>query len=434
MFQFLSVITAIVIPYGNILTFYKDRSCSMCDEIEKSLIEKNLKYNLVDCDNEENCPKTPQLNFTKNGTLISQKNDLSILNDIVQDIEITELKGPWFILFYEDNEENIEKYLQKAALDFPELNVGKIHSSKVPKRYEINKYPSIIAFWNSLKKVYEYSLNNLSLGNFIRTLLENFSELTLSEFYKIKTHVFFIVFYQNEEIANYHFRQIAHNYKFTARFYKSADPELIKLAGIDFLKLRSPQKSTSDVLVLSVYKKRRFHKLIITKFNEEIINEWVFHSHYSHLTRVNNENFYTIFHAYKPVILLLTRKEQLCEELEIVSEDLHEVRPFMSYIFAVVDIDQMTSFIDTLLPGLTVPKILIYDPSKFLYYVHDDEIKDVKEYVNMLIAQYEKQILKPWPRAYKSKLKLRIYGLIAVFIIISVFMVRKAYERKIKLH
>lgn len=432
MFQFLITISTFTIPYGNVLSLYRNNLCSSCNEIENILKHRELKLNVVDCEDELNCPEVPSLIYTRNRIKIGQSSDLSVLEHIVQDIKKLTLDGPWLILFYKDDEPLIEKYLIKIALDFPDLNVGKIQQMLVPKRYEIRKYPSIVAFYNSLSKIYEYSLNNLSFNNFVNTLLEPFHELTLSGFMEIKTHVFFIVFYQNEDLVDYHFKPFAHNYKFKARFFKSSDPDLLKLADVDFTKLRSPEKMSSDVLVLSVYKKRRFHKLIITKFNESVIDEWVFNSHYGHLTRVNNDNFYSVFNAFKPVILLLTRKEQLCEELERVSEEIHEVRPFISYLFAVVDVDQMTGFIDSLLPGLDVPKIIVYDPTRYLYYVHDAEIVDVRDYVTMLMTQYEKGLLETWPRVRTSRM-VPIFLIIGVLSGIILFVVRGMMKRKIKI-
>lgn len=433
MFYLLSLINSTTISYGNVLTLYRDDKCQKCKEFADILIAREIEFNIVECDNRNDCPEVPTLIYTKNRLKKAQSTDLSILDQIVEELQILKLEGPWMIIFYENQEPIMEKYLMKAALKFPELNVGKIHKSLVPDSYTIHKYPSLIAFYNSLIKVYEYSYSDISLASFISTLLEPFRELTYSEFQNINTHIFFIVFYQSEQLANYHFKPFAHKYKFISRFYKSSDPDLLKAADIDFLKLRSPQSASSDVLVLSVYKHKRFHKLIITQFNETVIDEWIFLSHYSHLTRVTTNNFYTVFHALKPVILLLTRNEQFFEEMEKVSEEMHESKSFVSYIFAMVDVDLMTGFVETLLPGLDVPKILVYDPSRYLYFVDDSKVIDVSQYIKTIVKKYEKGLLMHWPR---NKKRIPKFFILSVFfvVVLCFYAVKCIMKRKIKIH
>ncbi|MEG0502635.1 MAG: hypothetical protein RR525_10480, partial [Cellulosilyticaceae bacterium] len=154
-------------------------------------------------------------------------------------------------------------------------------------------------------------------------ILPSFEELTYEKFNELieenPDDIFFVVFYTDLRIAHSYFKQAAHEYKLKAKIYKSGDVRMFERAGIFPLSADKEGKE-EERLELAVYKKGLFHKTSAQITNQRAVGEWLFNSHFPHISKINNENFYTIFHGIKPAIVLFTYEDQYVEKLESVAE------------------------------------------------------------------------------------------------------------------
>ncbi|KAF7682738.1 Thioredoxin domain-containing protein 5 like protein [Astathelohania contejeani] len=321
--------------------------------------------------------------------------------------------GPWLVLFYWNSNDPLRARMAEMATIYKgTMHFGEISSSdaqNILHRYNIETFPTVVGIFNGINAGY-YGDNSLeSLRSFAdRLIAPSFDELDLDGFNALtkkikKGEPIFIVFYSNLSLANSYFRQVAHEYKFKATIYKSSDPALFEKASIF---PQDPEKGKhirdEDMVVLSVYRNGQFHQSE-AKMNSRVeIAEWIFRSHFPYLSKIDDQNFFGVFHGLKPVVLLLDHGEEHASTLEKVSEAKHLGQPFSEQVFALLNVDEYPMFIPSLLPNIPVPSVVIFDPRRQLFFYRKFEIRNdtLFEETMKLIRDYEAGKLRYYP--YKS--------------------------------
>lgn len=339
--------------------------------------------------------------------------------------------GPWIILFYNKTSDSKRELIYRVAPDYKsKLNVGEIngnHSDVLLDRFGITFLPTVIALYDGLIVSYSGKDNINEFREFIDELIRpSFPNITLDEFNKLKkmTHPsdpIFIVFYSDLGVVNENFRSIAHEYKFRANIYKSNDPGLIELAKVNL---------NEDVFVVTVFKHSMFHVATREIAQSNKIFEWIWHSHYPSVTRVNNDNFYAIMHGLKPAMILISKNEELVPEFELASEFLHRGEPYAEQIFASVDVESYPLFVPKLIPKISIPSIVIHNPVDQKFYVRKVKLtkQNLREAVETMIELYNTGKLLVYP--YKTnyyKYALFMLGLLGAIYLLNSKIKQKKY-------
>ncbi|KAM0687408.1 hypothetical protein COBT_001350, partial [Conglomerata obtusa] len=332
---------------------------------------------------------------------------------------------PWLILFYKSVNEPLLAVMQELALKYRnKLRFGVISKKEIqPKEnlFNIRTYPSIYAYHNGLSTKFNKASNINNLSGFIDILIKPvLQEIKLQDYQRLITETketFYILFYQDKNLSLSNFTKLANAYKFIATIYMSNDLDLMKHINVEF-NTRNKKVNNESVAVLVANKHGLQHQLKISNFNYDNVNEWIFHTHYPYLTKVNHENFYRVFHSLKPVILLITSEDNFNDNLEKYSEITHDQKATSDYIFATLDINVMPGFVDTLLPGFNVPGITIYDPKRMLYFTENHPLTqiDFKKYINDLRNKYINNLLMSFPFR-KKKSVAKVYFILALILV-----------------
>lgn len=291
--------------------------------------------------------------------------------------------GPYVVLFYSSADDKYREMFKELAKIYDgRLNVGEISSAdsaELVNRYGVKSYPSVSGIFNGLVVPFLGKDTLPSLVSFCDELIEpSFQNLTVSGFNDVVSRLepgepVYVVFHRDLTLATAYFQKMAHMYKFKAKIYRSDDPHLFEKASI-FPKVLgsgedgSTSSNHSDVLILSVYKNGVFYKYSDVFGDEAKMSDWIFHTHYKYLTKVDNHNFYSIFHGLKPVMILLTRGEQFVGRMNEFSADRHLGVPYTDMVFATMEIDDYPLFIPTLLPKLETPALIVFEPWVNLFY------------------------------------------------------------------
>ncbi|CAD25114.2 PROTEIN DISULFIDE ISOMERASE [Encephalitozoon cuniculi GB-M1] len=288
--------------------------------------------------------------------------------------------GPHVVLFYSREDDKYREMFKELAKIYDgKLSLGEIdsaESSELVNRYDIRSYPSISGIFNGLVVPFiekEKTPSMASLIEFCDKLIEpSFRNLTLSKFDEVASKLepgepIYVVFHKNLALASAYFQRMAHMYKFRASIYRSDDQALFERASIFPKELGagsdpSTSPSHEDAVILSVYKNGIFYRYSDTFGDEAKITDWIFHTHYKYLTKIDNHNFYSIFHGLKPAMILLTRGEEFVDRMNEFSADRHLGTPYTDMIFATMEIDEYPLFIPTLLPKLSTPALIVFEP------------------------------------------------------------------------
>lgn len=318
--------------------------------------------------------------------------DMSVFKRTYRNVsgEVTNLKeadfekgldGPWVVLFYEKEDQSLDRLVGDIAKGYGKrVSVGKIHSRNaegLEKKYNIQYYPLILGIYSSIVVPYSKELAIAPISRFVDELIEpTFQQMSMTKFEDVRKHMgageaIFIVFYSDLGLANSYFSRLAHEYKFKARIYKTNDRSLFDKASI-WPKTETEDDghatADEDKVILTVYKHRIFHRCPYKLADTDEISAWIFFSHFPHITRITNDNFYAVFHGFKPTVLLIARNEEHVDDLEKISARYHSGRPFTNFIFSTIDVDAFPLFLPSLLPKLKHPAIVIFDPIKQLFY------------------------------------------------------------------
>lgn len=458
------------------VSLFYDKACENCDhlisfleEIDSRLErnEKNITIRYKNCDTcnckSDSIVKFPTIKITQRGNELMRIDGKREFNEILEAIikssgfdrviftknikahpgHVVKLKerdffsgfsGPWIILFYGKLTDKKRELVFKIAQEYTNiLNVGEIDGNTSPvlvRRFSLGYLPSIVALYDGLIVGYNAQDTIEDLKGFVEYLIKpSFESLTLDELEKMEApnglkHPIFIVFYKNVNIANEYYRGIAHEYKFRSTIYKSNDENLLKKSNINL--------DDAD-LKLVLYKNKMYHVSPYDATKNNKILEWIWHSHYPLVTRLNNDDFYAIMHGLKPVILLLTHSEDFVEEFEKASEKNHNGMPFSDFIFSTIDVSKYPLFIPSLVPNIKVPWIVIYNPVTQLFYTESMKVtkEKVGPVVDKLIEKYNSEKLSRYPF---KRFPLKKIMMVVVLIGCGLYFIKhKMMDRRLKL-
>lgn len=454
---------------GFSLTKYYKPDCSFCDKISPYLDEiddriDNLKYNQVNC-NECDCSElsikgVPTLILRKDGKEIDRLRGYNDFNKIVSfvsqigidpniftnkktksgEVQVlyerdfyTGFSGPWIILFYSTKKEPLRDLIKEIAKKYEnKISVGEISkksSINIIHRFNISVYPTILALNDGILAGYNGKPDLYNFSEFIEKLIApSFKEIDLNEFEsmtKDSLEPIFLVFANNLMLANSYFKNLAHDYKLQTKIYKTSDPLLFDRAGI-----HPKEGNDEDSVILTVYKHKVFHRYPHTlSFSK--MTEWIYHSHFPHLIRITNENFYSVFHGIKPAIILITQNEEFIPEFENIAAKYSLGLPYTEQLFSTLDSNEYNLFIPQLLPGLKSPLVTIFDPRKQLFYYKKINFQeDLEHQIFTLIKEYENNELLTYP--YKiNYLKYISYFLLGSLLLIILSILLKKEKKMI---
>ncbi|KAI5150487.1 hypothetical protein ENBRE01_1523 [Enteropsectra breve] len=332
-------------------------------------------------------------------------------------------EGQWLILFYENKSEEYRKIFLTLAKEFENTisfgEASKASAEHVTNRFAIPEYPHVVAINNGTIVPFGGKGNREGLRNFVLKLAApSFTEITLEKLRKEASKLamtgepIFVVIYKNFEIASHYFNSLAQQFKFKAKIYRSSDDAIFSASGF------YPKESHDDhnkMTKLFVYKNGIFYPSPARLEDGDDIIQWIFHSHFAHVTNINNENFYTIFHGMKPVLILLTSGEKYLEEYNRLSAERHMGSPYADIVFAVLDVAEYPIFKEQVLPTVDAPSLAFYDPIKVQWYHEKTKLsgENFKNETEKVIDRYFRKKLSEYP-AKKSKKLYYILGAWAV--------------------
>lgn len=462
---------------GNNLTltkFYSD-NCDHCtkiaphfNEIKDKIVENNLnmKINNVNCQTCDcsalDITAIPTMILSKGKEEIARHRGYTEYNGIVKfltdNLEISEkvfdksikntgkviqlyerdfysgFKGPWMILFYSKKKDKLRGIFNDLAINYYDrLNIGEISESNsvnLIHRFNIQSFPAIITIYNGILAGYNGKQNIEDLSKFVDKLIKpSFSELTLKKFDKLIEDEpkvpKFVVFYNNLGLANSFYRKAAHEYKLRTEIYKTSDYEMFQRASI-YPKKINEEGTDDEKVILTVYKDNVFHKCPVSLSDPHEIAQWLFHSHFPHVTKITNDNFYTIFHGLKPAVILLTQNDEYVDLLEQSGEKLNDGLPFNEQVLGVLDVSEFSMFLPSLLPGFKSPGIIVYDPRRQLFFTKKVSFNEKNFHTDLLslINDYFADRLRPYPDRSSWK-KYLIVGALIGCVVIALISRRK---------
>lgn len=453
------------------LTLFTRNKCGPCDRIKPfieeidSRLERNGKevkirmVNCSDCDcTSEKIKVVPELIVNNDGVETARLTGFQEFGQIIEFLvantglerlmlskriktnpgSVVKLKekdfftgfdGPWLVLFYDTKSDVKRELIREIADEYTsKLNVGEIDgntSKMLLQRFSIPRLPALIALYNGLLVGYNKEDQIDELRDFTDELIRpSFETIDIKQFENMHDNnvissPIFIVFYKDLGTANEYFKSVAHEYKFKTRLYKSDDKALIEKAGVDIV---------NKDLTIVAYRHKTFHECPFDANEKDKIYEWIWHSHYPNVTKMNNDNYFGIMHGLKPIVLLLTKDEELLNEFEQTSESMHRGMPFTDQLFASIDVETYTLFIPRLLPGIKVPYIVIYDPKAEKFYTQKMKLtkESLQESVETMIEGFSENKLFIYPYQH-SWLHMFIFvsGIIALMVIFMKKLVRK---------
>ncbi|KAM0688519.1 hypothetical protein COBT_000217 [Conglomerata obtusa] len=453
------------------ITLFTRDKCGPCDRIKPFVEEidsrlerngKNIKIRMVNCSQcncqTENIKVVPELIVNNDNVEVNRLTGFKEFGEIIDFLikntgierkifakriksnpgSVVKLKendfytgfdGPWLVLFYNSKSDIKRDIIKEIADEYTsKLNIGEINGNIEPallQRFNLTKLPALLALYNGLMMGYNGEDSLDEIREFVDELIRpSFENIDIEQFKKLNDDVLskypiFIVFYKELGLANEYFKTVAHEYKFKTRIYKSSDLDLIKHAQI---------KLENKDLTLVAYKNGLFHECPYDVVEKEKIFEWIWHSHYPYVTQINNNNFYGIMHGLKPAVILLTKNELMLSEFEQTSESMHKGMPFTDQLFAAIDVDAYSLFIPSLLPGISIPYIVILDPTNDKFYTHKMKLTslNLQENIEIMIEKYNNGKLSIYP--YKHgwfKIFFLILGIFGFF-----YICKKQFNRE----
>ncbi|KAM0676762.1 hypothetical protein BDAP_002674 [Binucleata daphniae] len=459
-------------------------------EINNRLESASIKIKVrnVECQKCTNCSKdkieaVPTVVLTKDGTELGRFRGYREFNDIV-DFFVKHIKvdknlfysktkstvgkvvtlkernfysgfdGPWLILFYKKNSDKQRELVKEIASVYNEkLKVGEIsekEAENIAFRFNMGHEPIIIAFYNGLTAEYSGKNDLPSLIDFCDTLINpSLEEISLEKLNRLEEELkpsepIFIVFYSDLRLANLYFKKPAHEFKYKVKMYKTNDPRLFEKASIYPQHKNTPKNifdakdntedatkdnndvKDGDLVILASYRNKMFHRSDADITNIDALYNWIFHAHYPYVTRVTNDNFHTIFHGYKAVVILLTRGDAMIDEFEQLSENRHMGVPFAEQIFAVLDLYTFPVFAKMLFPSNSIPSLVFYNPVDRKFYGNNKKLDKENFFETSInaIKDFEKGKLRQYP-FQSHKIRNVLFILICVAVVLAYTLQRK---------
>lgn len=445
---------------GIVLNKYYLKDCTACKKLTpifeeiKSRAEKaqiNLKFREVECGSCEcnGINSFPTLEITKDkqtkSSTVGYKDyqtltkwinetlsiDKSIFGSHVNHEEgeikslsssdfLTGFDGQWLILFYSDNKDPRRTIFRELSKGFKnKITLGEINSKdaeNVVSRYNITEYPFVLAINHGTPVPFTGKMDFMSLSEFAEKLYTPaFQEITYDHLRDITKDFVngepvFVVLYKNFEMASFYFNELAQQFKFKAKIYRSSDPGMFAATGHHPKDIQDFEKDPdhNQMVYLTVYKNSSFfvspNRLDDTHNNIE----WIFNTHFPHVTNIENDNFYTVFHGIKPVILLLTRNEDLLEQFNRLSATWHLGTATSNMIFATLDTIEYPLFKQQILKDVKEPAVVFYDPVVARWY-HQNTKLTKDNFNNTVMKMTDLYFNKKLPSYPAKKRRLNIY-------------------------
>ncbi|EEQ81570.1 hypothetical protein NCER_101950 [Vairimorpha ceranae BRL01] len=467
---------------GFVLLDYYQKWCPACQKLDPVLeeIDNTLERNgyditvqKVDCNNcefnKEDIKSFPTVVLKNNGNEVARFSGyksykelgefLSTHSDVDKSIfdnhieskpaELLELidsdmyqglDGPWIVYFYYKDPSKFEStMLELEKIYNGKINFGKIsyeQSKDLIHQYNIKSYPAIYGIFNGLMVPFLEAVNLNELSKFADKLIApSFRKLKLADFkqeIQLLEHgePLYLVFHTNQSKANQYFAEHAHKYKFKTKIFNTDDAALFSMASIfPSSKTEKQNLTDSDAIKLGVYKNGRFYEYKGDISNENDIAAWLFHTHFSYVTEIKSSTFTSIFNGYKPAMVLLTKGEQFIKEFNEFSADRHLGAPFIHILFAVLNTNEYENFVPSLLPKMTVPNLVVYDPTTKQFRHTDMNLtkETFKESAMKMLKIYEEGKLQLYPRPPSHK---KYYLLAVGFVILGALFIAKSSKNK----
>lgn len=340
--------------------------------------------------------------------------------------------GQWLLLFYENNKDANRTIFNEIAKAYKDkLTVAEINSKEavsISARYNITEYPTILAINHGTPVPFTGKNNFANISAFAeRLFLPAFQHINYKDLKELsKEHKngepIFVVLYKNFELASFYFNELSQQFKFKALIYRSDDPAIFAAAGhypkdiADF----ETGPEHDQMVYLSVYKNSSFFtaQSKLNKMHELV--EWIFHAHFPHVTNIDNDNFYTVFHGIKPVVLLITSDQRFLESFNRVSATWHLGTVASNIIFATIDPIEYPMFKKQVLPNAKDPAIAFYDPVLSQWYY--DPVKMTEESFNKsVIKMIDLYFNKKLPAYPPKNKRYSRYAIGALVIALAIF-------------
>ncbi|KAI4292168.1 hypothetical protein PAPHI01_1442 [Pancytospora philotis] len=379
-----------------------------------------------------------------------------VVKELVARDFLSGFDGQWLILFYENaSDPNRESFRQLARQFGGKMNIAEVHKKQaatVTNRFNVSEYPHIVGLNHGNVVPYVFERTLPELRRFVARLARpSFESLTYKQLLAKSRQLrsgepVYVVLYKNYELASNYFNDTAQQFKFRAVIYKSDDPAMFEAAGMhpmnysDFEEhvaedgtKRPANVDHNQMVKLLVYKNNTFYPANIPLDDSNGIVQWIFHTHFAHVTSVNNDNFYTVFHGIKPVMILLTENDQHLDDYNRYSAERHLGTPYLNVLFATIDVGEYPLFKKQVLPLASTPSIAFYDPINIKWYMGDKSLKkmssrDFQHELSRLLEAYSAGKLEEYPP--KAGRRWGVYGLAAwAVLIVAYFALRSVANR-----
>lgn len=458
---------------GIVLSKYYLDNCTACvrfnpiyEEIKSHAARNqlNIKFREVECGSCDcgNVSKFPTLEITNDkevkGTSVGYKDYLSFtkwLTDTLlldkgafgehishEEGEVKTLKAPdfltgfdgqWLILFYDNPKSTKRAIFKELAKVFKnKLTIAEVaerDAQSVLSRYNITTFPFVLAINNGTPVPYPGKLDLGSLSVFGEKLYKpSFDEIKYTDLKNITKDLrngepIFVVLYKNYEVASYYFNELAQQFKFKATIYRSSDPAMFTAAGHhpkDTGDFTSGETDHSQMAYLTVYKNGSFFNTTAKPSETNEVIQWIFHTHFPHVTSVNNDNFYTVFHGIKPVVLLLTSNEEYVDQFNKLSATWHLGAASSNIIFATLDTVEYPLFKSEVVKYVKEPGVVFYDPVAVKWFHR--EVKFTPDNFNKTVMKMiDSYFSNKLPQYTQKKKRTNVYVIIGIVIAACAF-------------
>jgi len=377
-------------------------------------------------------------NIKVDGTVFTShiEHDEGKVKELIAKDFLSGFDGQWLILFYHSSKEPRRAIFKELAKKFKDkLTIAEVSSGEsesVTARYNITEYPFIMGINHGTQVPYTGKDDLKSLENFAEIIYQPaFTNITFNDLKNMtKNHrngePTYIVLYKDYELSSYYFNDLAQQFKFKAKIYRSNDPLMFNAVGHHPKSYNTDGESEdkpdlNQMLYLTVYKNSSFFTYSSKIDNSQDIVEWIFNTHFPHVTSINNDNFYTVFHGIKPVILLLTTSDNLVGKFEKLSANWHLGSPASSLVFATLDTAEYPVFKQEVLKDIREPDVVFYDPVASVWYYKKSKLTQenfIKTATSLIDSYFNKKI--PSYPQQTSRYNIYVVGsLVAAFIAIG---------------
>lgn len=345
---------------------------------------------------------------------------------------LTGFDGQWLVLFY-DNEKDIRRSLFKELAKIFKgkvsiAEVSKNESMNVTARYNIAEYPLIMGINQGTPVPFAGKVDLGNLSQFVEKLYTPaFQEITYQEL-RDKSKSFlngepvYVVLYKNYEMASFYFNELAQQFKFKTQIYRSSDPAMFAAAGYHPKDLTdfTENPDHNQMVYFTLFKNSAFFLSPEKLDHTQDIIAWIFHTHFPHVTNINNENFYTVFHGIKPVVVLLTKSDILVSSFNKLSASWNLGTASSNLIFTTLDSIEYPLFKKKILNGIKEPAVVFYDPvvSKWYYQSAKLTNENLNKTVMGMIDLYFNGKLPPYPTKVRT---INVYYVVSIAAIVIVF-------------